>query len=64
MIAGERGWEDCGWAILKPQGRGAWCGRKKVSLGPGLPIFRCPCESWVKRGRLDRLRGKAGRRSC
>ena len=52
-----RTFENCGWATLKKGGVGAYCNRKKTEIVSYYgPILKCPCEHWVHRLRIDRLR--------
>lgn len=53
-----RSLENCGWTI--PRKRGVfYCGRRKcdIEFYNQRPLG-CPCRHWVRRLRIDRLRGK------
>jgi len=51
-----RTFENCGRASLKKGGFGAYCNKKKSDIGYRGSIMKCPCEHWVHRLRIDRLR--------
>jgi len=52
-VDGPKGYDNCGWAKASAN----YCARKK------RPRFEseCPCRYWVRRLRIDRLKGKGKR---
>ena len=57
-----RGYGNCGRAVMRKGGFGAYCNKKKSDIVSYYgPILKCPCEHWVHRLRIDRLRRRGKR---
>ena len=52
-VDGPKGYDNCGWA----KAASYYCFRKKRALFES----ECPCRYWIRRLRIDRLKGKRKR---